>query len=85
MYTADNKPVFKATYTRDELDRVTEEADYTMANQLIRRFVYEFGADGKVSRIRAYDANGNEMQQTEARRILETPPRRGAARGRSRR
>lgn len=76
VYTPDNKPVFKAAYTRDNLDRVTEEADYTMADQLIRRFVYEFGADGKVSRIRAFDANGVEMQQTEARKDVSKVPRR---------
>ena len=77
VYTAANVPVFKAAYTRDNLGRVTEEVDSTMTDQLMRRFVYEFGPDGKVSRIRAFDANGVEMQQTEARKdVSKVPPRR---------
>jgi hypothetical protein len=66
VYTADNRPAFKTTYKRDDFNRVSEEDDYTMDDQLLRRFVYEFGADGKVIRIRAYDAEGNELQESEA-------------------
>jgi hypothetical protein len=68
VYTADNRPVFKSSYKRDDQNRVSEEDDYTMDDQLIRRFVYEFGPDGKVSRIRAYDSQGNEMQESAARK-----------------
>jgi hypothetical protein len=68
VYTAANKPVFKTSYKRDDANRISEEDDYTMDDQLIRRFVYEFGANGKVSRIRAYDSQGNEMQQSDARK-----------------
>jgi hypothetical protein len=39
-----------------------------MTDQLIRRFVYEFGADGKVIRIRAFDSQGNEMQASVAKK-----------------
>lgn len=66
VYTPDNRPVYKSAYKRDDSNRISEEDDYTMDDQLIRRFVYEFGADGKVARIRAYDSQGNEMQQSEA-------------------
>jgi len=66
VYTADNKPVFKAAYKRDDSNRISEEDDYTMDDQLIRRFVYEFGGNGKVVRIRAYDSQGNEMQESDA-------------------
>ena len=68
VYTPDNKPAFKTVYKHDDFSRVTEEDDYTMGDQLIRRFVYELGADGKVIRIRAYDAQGNELQQSDARK-----------------
>jgi len=68
VYTADNHPVFKTVYKHDDLNRLSEEDDYTMTDQLLRRFVYEFGPDGKVSRIRAYDSQGNELQQTGARK-----------------
>jgi hypothetical protein len=66
IYSAKNLPVFKSVYKRDDSNRLSEEDDYTMDDQLIRRFVYEFGADGKVSRIRAFDGQGNELQQTAA-------------------
>jgi len=67
-YTAQNKPVFKAVYKRDDANRISEEDDYTMDDQLIRRFVYEFGADGKVVRIRAFDSQGNEMKAAPAKK-----------------
>jgi hypothetical protein len=68
VYTPDNRPAFKTTYKRNDFNRVTEEDDYTMDDQLLRRFVYEYGAGGKVIGIRAYDAQGNELQQSDARK-----------------
>jgi hypothetical protein len=68
VYSAANKPVFKAEYKHDDSGRISEEDDYTMADQLIRRFVYEFGPNGKVIRIRGYDAQGNEMQESVAKK-----------------
>jgi hypothetical protein len=68
VYTANNIPAFKAVYKRDDFNRVSEEDDYTMDDQLLRRFVYEFGADGKVIRVRAFDSQGNELQQSDARK-----------------
>jgi hypothetical protein len=76
VYTSDNRPAFKAVYKRDDFNRVSEEDDYTMDDQLLRRFVYELGADGKVVRVRAYDAQGNELQQTDAQKDpQQVPPR----------
>ncbi len=68
VYTANNVPAFKASYKRDDQNRISEEDDYTMDDQLLRRFVYEFGPDGKLLRIRAFDSQGNEMRQSEARK-----------------
>jgi hypothetical protein len=68
VYSADNRPVYKAAYKRDGANRISEEDDYTMDDQLIDRFVFEFGPDGRVLRIRGYDAQGNELQQSEARK-----------------
>jgi len=68
VYTAAGRPVFKTAYKRDDLNRITEEDDYTMDDQLIRRFVYEFRPDGKVARIRAFDSQGNELQASDARK-----------------
>jgi hypothetical protein len=66
VYTATDRPLFKSVYKRDDFSRVVEEDDYSMDDQLIRRFVYEFGANGQVVRIRAYDGQGNELQETPA-------------------
>ena len=66
VYTPDNRPAFKTVYKRDDFSRVTEEDDYTMNDQLLRRFVYQYGADGKLLRIRAYDSEGNELRESEA-------------------
>jgi hypothetical protein len=76
VYSPTNQPVFKTAYKHDDFNRVTEEDDYTMDDQLMRRFIYEFGPDGKVIRIRAYDGQGNELQESSARRDeSQVPPR----------
>jgi hypothetical protein len=66
VYTADNTAIFKTAYKRDDMSRINEEDDFTMEGQLIRKFVYEFGSNGKVVRIRAYDGQGNELQESDA-------------------
>jgi hypothetical protein len=76
VYAKDNSPVLKTVYKHDDMNRLSEEDDYTMDDQLIRRFVYEFGPNGKVSRIRAFDAQGNELQQSPARKdVRQSLPR----------
>lgn len=66
VYAANGAVVFTSVYQHDGQNRITEEADYTPAGQLMRRFVYEFGSTGKVSRIRAFDAQGNELRASNA-------------------
>lgn len=66
VYNANNRAVFKAAYKRDDMNRMAEEDDYTMNDQLLRRFVYEYGPTGRLVRIRAYDSQGNEMQESNA-------------------
>ena len=61
-------PVFKAAYKHDDNNRVSEEDDYTLDDQLIRRFTYEFGPDGKVTRVHAFDSQGNELQPADGAR-----------------
>jgi hypothetical protein len=68
VYTSKNTPAFKTVYKHDESNRITEEDDFTMADQLMRRFTYEFGPDGKLARVRAFDSQGNELQQTGAQK-----------------
>jgi hypothetical protein len=76
VYNSDNRPLYKSTYKRDDMNRISEEDDTSMDDQPIGRFVYEFGPNGKVIRIRAYDAQGNEIQQSEARKDeRQAPPR----------
>jgi hypothetical protein len=66
VYTANNTPAFKTVYKHDDFNRISEEDDYTMDGQLIRRFTYDFGADGKVLRVHAFDSQGNELQESDA-------------------
>jgi hypothetical protein len=68
VYGRDNNPAFKTAYKHDDSNRISEEDDYTLDDQLIRRFTYEFGADGKLLRVHAYDSQGNELHQSEARK-----------------
>lgn len=66
VYAPNGKAVFKCAYRHDSIGRVTEEADYTLDDQLIRRFVYEYGGGKTASRIRCFDAQGNELSQSGA-------------------
>jgi YD repeat-containing protein len=66
VYGPDNAPAFKATYKHDDSSRISEEDDYTLDDQLIRRFTYEYGADGKLLRVHAYDSQGNELHENDA-------------------
>lgn len=79
VYTPTGQIAFKAVYKRDGSNRVIEEIDSNPDGAMLRRFVYEYGANGKVSRIRAYDAAGNEMRQTQSpaqKDEQKVPPRR---------
>ncbi|MGA3171767.1 MAG: hypothetical protein ABSE62_12230, partial [Chthoniobacteraceae bacterium] len=60
VYDADDQPAYKTAYKRDNLNRIGEEDDFNMNDQLLCRFVYEFAPDGKVARVHEYDAEGNE-------------------------
>ena len=62
VYAPNGTALMKSEYRRDQSGRVREEINYAMDGSLIRRFVYEFDARGKVAKIRAFDANGNELQ-----------------------
>jgi hypothetical protein len=76
VYNAANHPMYKATYKRDAMNRVGEEDDYSMTDQLIVRYVFEFDGNGKVARIRAYDPQGNEISSNGARKdVKQSLPR----------
>jgi len=65
VYNAKDVPAYKTTYKYDASNRLSEEDDYTMSDQLMYRFVYDYtGTTG--SHIRAYDAQGNELRQSDA-------------------
>ena len=66
VYGADNAPAFKTTYKHDDSSRISEEDDFTLDDQLLRRFTYEYGADGKLLRVHAYDSQGNELHENDA-------------------
>jgi len=77
VYNAANMPMYKAAYKCDDNNRVTEEDDYTMDDQLLRRFVYDFDSSGDITQIHTFDSQGNEVMPTDARKDPHTvPPRR---------
>jgi hypothetical protein len=66
VYGADNAVAFKTTYKHDDFNRIVEEDDFTLQDELFRRFTYDFGPDGKLKQIHAFDGQGNELQESDA-------------------
>ena len=44
--------------------RVSEESDYSPNGILLQRLVYHYDDNGRVAKINAFDASGNEVNQT---------------------
>ncbi len=77
VYAANGTLLLKCVYKRDSSNRVYEEDDYTPDDKLARRFVYEFGPNGKVAHIRAFDGDGTELRQSQGiPDQKKSPPRR---------
>ena len=68
IYNGNGAPLYKSSYKHDSMNRISEEDDYSMDDTLIRRFVYHFDTNGKVSGITAYDGQGNEIPSSPARK-----------------
>jgi YD repeat-containing protein len=66
VYGPTNVPAFKTSYKHDDSNRISEEDDYTLDDQLLRRFTYDYGADGKLLRVHAFDSQGNELHENDA-------------------
>ena len=64
-FNAKGVPIFKYTYKRDGNGRLEEEVNYLPNGRMIRRLVYHYKANGEISGIDAYDANGNLLQPAE--------------------
>jgi hypothetical protein len=58
-YDAKGGVLYKASYKRDGMNRIDEETISGADGQLIRRRVYSFGANNKVTRVDEYDGQGN--------------------------
>jgi hypothetical protein len=58
-YDAKGTVLYKSSYKRDGTDRIAEESITSATGQFLRKRVYSYGAQNKVSRIDEYDANGN--------------------------
>jgi len=61
VFNSKGAPERKLVFKYDPLSRLAEEQDYNLQDELLLRFVYEYGKSGKLLRIRAYDANGKEQ------------------------
>lgn len=57
-YDAKGAIIAKSSYVRDELGRISEETITSPAGQMLRRRVYAYATQNKISRIDEYDANG---------------------------
>lgn len=58
-YNAKGQIVAKSSYKRDESGRIGEETITNAAGQFLRRRVYSYSTQNKISRVDEYDANGN--------------------------
>jgi hypothetical protein len=61
VYNGKGVLVYKAAYKRDGAGRVIEEANYTANDQLVRRLVYTYGANDRVTNVQTFDASGREV------------------------
>lgn len=77
-YSLDGKVISKVVFKRNASNQVSEQSEYTPDDRLMRRLVYEYGSGGRVTKIRAYDAQGNELQPASAAKkdTKKQPPRR---------
>ncbi|HEX8312250.1 MAG TPA: hypothetical protein VF614_13090 [Chthoniobacteraceae bacterium] len=57
IYEKDGKMSFKSTYKRDSADRISEETILSANGQTLRRRVYSYGANNKISGVDEYDSN----------------------------
>lgn len=57
-YNAKGQVVAKSSYQRDSSGRIGEETITSAAGEFLRRRVYSYGTQNKISRVDEYDANG---------------------------
>ena len=62
-YTYDpaGKPLYWTELKRDLDGRVSEAVDYTPRNEMLRRIVYTYDKFGKLTAVKAFDAQGREI------------------------
>lgn len=68
VYNAKGTPVCKLTLKRDGAGRVAEESYFSLDDKLQRRHVYGYAADGRLQKIQAFDAAGNEIRSGAAKK-----------------
>ena len=69
-YDGKGTVLYRSSYKRDGMNRIDEETVSNAQGQMIRRRVYQYGANNKVARVDEFDAAGN----------LIVPPRKSTAR-----
>lgn len=67
-YNAKGVVIAKSSYKRDASGRIGEETITSAAGQFLRRRIYSYSTQNKISRVDEYDANG----------VLIAPPPRAA-------
>lgn len=77
VYGPKGNVLMTAAYKLDKDGRVAEESDFSTDGGLMRRLVFHYDASGRVTKMDAFDANGNEINQSSAKRDTpKKPPRR---------
>ncbi len=65
VFNAKDQPVYRFEYERDPFGKITEERKFTPAGAFAQRLVYHYNPQGRVSRVEAFDAQGNPIGTTQ--------------------
>lgn len=76
VYDAKGKLVYKAEFKRNGANQIGEEIGYSPSGQVLRRLVFNYGSDGRVTKVDVYDAQGNLVAPEGQSKSQEKRPRR---------
>ncbi len=81
-FNARDQLIYRFEYGRDPFGKVVEERKFTPAGALAQRLVYHYNPQGRVSRVEAYDAQGNPIGTTSKTAPAKPSQRKGERRSR---
>lgn len=66
LYSPDGAVLYHFTFKRDPSGRIAEENNLASDGTLLRRMVYQYNSRGEITRLDAFDANGNAISTQQA-------------------